>query len=1030
MKKLIIPVALSVLSLTAYSQAWMKGGNNPSGSPFSLGSNTNDPINFITNGFQRMIINNGTGAFNQGQIAIGNNLPSTFSPQARFHIHQDGRTEYIRFTNNITGPTATDGFIMGFDNNPGFTVFKQLEQQPIAWFLPNTGGTITEYMRMMNGTGFIGIHTSAPTRTLDVNGKVRVQDLSSNGTNSGVVTYFNDGTLQNLAFNNNANQALLGNGTFGDVAVGATNGTILTAGNQVELGGLLTHNTTIGKAAFNLRFLQSAANSRTGALLASRRGISIGPLAIPIDAPLCVFGPIHSTEMSTNGGAQRNTVIYSNTTQTGNPGIDPLQDGFRIVADRGFKGLNNDVLIFEKTDGNQPNPDGCIIFTNTGNDGNEELSMTIAGNGFVGIGQNFSGTGTPGTEPKRRLEVLENDDDENNEPQVRLTHTQAIPPASTIGVFSTGLSTDLQTTQNGDFAIMPAVDSVAFAGIDSYFNFRRQRSVGINTLTPGNTIEINSEFVASNSPNGQTPDPAIGTAPTGWAGLRFTDLNSASIVQSNPGTGVLSVDDNGDVIYVPGGAGGAGTVAAENGLSFSGPNPLAIQFGQTVGAPGNPANLLDDREVPMNNNNLTFTGNGVANRNIFSIGGFTTDGKFNVINNSQSYAATFHTDGTSLNPNFGNVVNITSQNTSGSTTALNVEAQTSVPNAQIIAADIQAFGNGASRNIGIQSVADGVTTYQNEGIAAHAENGAAFNVGGSFRGGLITDVTANTNYGVIAQAIGGNINYGIFASGGGNASSYAGYFSGDVFISGSGIVNGGTPITSDIQFKTNINPIQSASTIISQMQPKSFYFDTLANNAMSFSTAKQYGLIAQDVEQVLPELVKNVTRPTQYDTSGNVTYQELNFKTVNYNAFIALLIKSQQEQQSTIDSMRTMMTQMATILNSCCQNTNIRTQTNANNTNTVIDVELSDKDIIVLNQNVPNPFAEQTTIAYNVPEKSGFAQIIFNDMKGQIIKVVDIKAKGKGQLNVFANDLSTGMYTYSLYVDGKLIDTKKMVKTE
>jgi hypothetical protein len=51
-------------------------------------------------------------------------------------------------------------------------------------------------------------------------------------------------------------------------------------------------------------------------------------------------------------------------------------------------------------------------------------------------------------------------------------------------------------------------------------------------------------------------------------------------------------------------------------------------------------------------------------------------------------------------------------------------------------------------------------------------------------------------------------------------------------------------------------------------------------------------------------------------------------------------------------------------------------------------------------------------------------------MKGQIIKVVDIKTKGKGQLNVFANDLSSGMYSYTLYVDGKAIDTKKMVKTE
>jgi hypothetical protein len=41
--------------------------------------------------------------------------------------------------------------------------------------------------------------------------------------------------------------------------------------------------------------------------------------------------------------------------------------------------------------------------------------------------------------------------------------------------------------------------------------------------------------------------------------------------------------------------------------------------------------------------------------------------------------------------------------------------------------------------------------------------------------------------------------------------------------------------------------------------------------------------------------------------------------------------------------------------------------------------------------------------------------------------VVDVKEKGKGQLNVFAADLSSGVYTYSLIADGKLIETKKMV---
>ena len=47
---------------------------------------------------------------------------------------------------------------------------------------------------------------------------------------------------------------------------------------------------------------------------------------------------------------------------------------------------------------------------------------------------------------------------------------------------------------------------------------------------------------------------------------------------------------------------------------------------------------------------------------------------------------------------------------------------------------------------------------------------------------------------------------------------------------------------------------------------------------------------------------------------------------------------------------------------------------------------------------------------------------------GKTIIALDIKEKGQGSLNVFANDLSSGIFSYSLVVDGKIIETKKMIK--
>ena len=91
-------------------------------------------------------------------------------------------------------------------------------------------------------------------------------------------------------------------------------------------------------------------------------------------------------------------------------------------------------------------------------------------------------------------------------------------------------------------------------------------------------------------------------------------------------------------------------------------------------------------------------------------------------------------------------------------------------------------------------------------------------------------------------------------------------------------------------------------------------------------------------------------------------------------------------------------------------------------------MQLSDKNTIVLNQNVPNPFAESTVISYSVPDGFQRAQLIFRTSDGVVIKTTDITRAGKGSLTIFADDLSNGSYSYSLVVDGNVVDSKTMIK--
>jgi len=56
--------------------------------------------------------------------------------------------------------------------------------------------------------------------------------------------------------------------------------------------------------------------------------------------------------------------------------------------------------------------------------------------------------------------------------------------------------------------------------------------------------------------------------------------------------------------------------------------------------------------------------------------------------------------------------------------------------------------------------------------------------------------------------------------------------------------------------------------------------------------------------------------------------------------------------------------------------------------------------------------------------------MMFYDVNGKLIQVVDLDGRGQGQLNVFADDLSNGIYSYALVADGQVIDTKQMVKSK
>jgi hypothetical protein len=94
--------------------------------------------------------------------------------------------------------------------------------------------------------------------------------------------------------------------------------------------------------------------------------------------------------------------------------------------------------------------------------------------------------------------------------------------------------------------------------------------------------------------------------------------------------------------------------------------------------------------------------------------------------------------------------------------------------------------------------------------------------------------------------------------------------------------------------------------------------------------------------------------------------------------------------------------------------------------NNRIYVQLSNG--VMLNQNAPNPFVEETEITYFISEEVMNAQMLFYNAVGKLIKSVPIETRGEGSMMISAANLQSGVYSYSIIADGKLVETKQMVK--
>ena len=238
-------------------------------------------------------------------------------------------------------------------------------------------------------------------------------------------------------------------------------------------------------------------------------------------------------------------------------------------------------------------------------------------------------------------------------------------------------------------------------------------------------------------------------------------------------------------------------------------------------------------------------------------------------------------------------------------------------------------------------------------------------------------------------------------------STYSGYFDGDCYV------NGNFHFTSDSRLKENFrkieNPLQSVLKLKGVKYDLQKVTTSTSDKVDEFNEERRkdnLGFIAQDVLNIAPELV--IADPA----SGNYA--------INYNGFIPILVEAFKEQQTIIESLQSEIQDLK-------KGSSSSTLKSASTTGTSI---LQENTANALYQNSPNPFSHGTTIEYSLAENVLKAMICIYDMNGTQLKSILLNLNRYGNITINGSELRAGMYMYSLFADGQLIDTKRMVLTD
>lgn len=129
---------------------------------------------------------------------------------------------------------------------------------------------------------------------------------------------------------------------------------------------------------------------------------------------------------------------------------------------------------------------------------------------------------------------------------------------------------------------------------------------------------------------------------------------------------------------------------------------------------------------------------------------------------------------------------------------------------------------------------------------------------------------------------------------------WAGYFTADLGVDGAGYSGGGWFTASDKRLKSNIVPITGALDKLALIQGTHYTITTPTKQIggeLQFKKREQYGVIAQDLQVVFPEMV---SEKAIFNNAGDDTI----YKTVDYIQLVPVMIEAIKELNAEVEQLK------------------------------------------------------------------------------------------------------------------------------